>query len=114
LEAARAMARRLIELDGLGIREGLFRYDPLYDAVAGASLPQWAQPSLQTLANQSILVVLLGGIALHFVPAQTTERNGQRVFTLAPAVAIAGMIALIGSIIPYLLAGPRANIYFAF
>jgi alginate O-acetyltransferase complex protein AlgI len=113
-ELAGAMGSKLLAFDGLGVRAGLFRFQPLHDLVVGASLPRLVQPLALGVADHAILALLVLGLALHFVPARFTERAGLRLTALAPAAAIAGVIAVLGATLPRLLAGPRPHTYLAF
>ncbi len=114
LKLAGAMGAKLLELDGLGIRRGLFRFQPLYDLVLGASLPGYVRSVALGFADHALLVLIALALAHHLLPARFTENPGQRLYRAAPALAIAGFIALLGAMLPRLLAGPRPNIYFAF
>jgi alginate O-acetyltransferase complex protein AlgI len=115
LDLASAMSKKLLVLDGLGARPGMFRFEPLKDALLAASLPDLVRPAALAFAEHAVLGLIAFGLAIHFLPARWTERAGQRLIAIAPAAAIAGLIALLGVALPRLLAsGPRANIYFAF
>jgi D-alanyl-lipoteichoic acid acyltransferase DltB (MBOAT superfamily) len=114
LELARSMYAKLLEMDGLGVRSGMFRLHDLHGFFERTALPEFLQRAALSLADQGLLILLVLGLCVHFVPSRITEAAGLRAFTRAPAWGIAGAIALLGAAIPRLLAGPRPNIYFAF
>jgi hypothetical protein len=108
------MIQRLLAFDGLGIRPGLVRLAPLYDAISASSSLGALRPLLLAVTDHGILLLIAFGRAIHFIPARWTERAGLRFYALAPAVAVAAIFALLGTALPRLLAGPQPNIYFAF
>lgn len=114
LDAARQMSTKLLALDGLGVRPGMFRLHELYRAVEGATLSGPLRQVALAFADTGLLLLLLFGLAVHFLPARPLERLGLRFFERTPAWGIAGVLALLGATFPRLLSGPRPNIYFAF
>lgn len=110
LESARAMARQLLEWDGFGVTPGLLGMEPLSRWLATQPALAWARP----VADWGVLWLLLGGFALHYVPARRLELGALRVIPRVPSVLLGlGLAALFG-VLGLLLSGPRANIYFAF
>jgi len=110
LEAARAMANKLVTLDGFGVRDGLFRIEGLVAWLERVPFLVWAKP----LAEQGILLLLIAGFAAHYTPSQAVERFAQRFVPRIPAAAVGAGLAILMGGLSLLLAGPRANIYFAF
>lgn len=110
LEAARQMASSLLDVRNLEVRTGLFRVEPL---------AAWANTSpalrfLAPLAEWGVLVVLIGGFLLHYVPARRVELGAMRLIPRVPAVVVGMGVAVVLGVLSLVQAGPRANIYFAF
>lgn len=110
LASARAMIGKLLHWDGIGVRTGMFRIPKLSAWLAGVPSLWWARP----LAEWGVLVLLLGGLALHYTPSRSAEPRYQRWISRAPAVVVGVGLAAVAAVVSLLLAGPRANIYFAF
>ncbi|MEY4546974.1 MAG: hypothetical protein RL685_3169 [Pseudomonadota bacterium] len=115
LEDAGQMTSQLLHWDSLGVREGLFRMQGLYDWLfdRADALGGWADPLLWA-AHYGLLGVIVLGLGYHFVPSRWSERVGQSLIRWMPAPALA--VALAGGmfLISRMLEGPRANIYFSF
>lgn len=111
LDQASQMVQKLVTWDGLGVRDGLFRAQAAADWFAAHGLGNTA---LGQLANVAILLLLICGLGLHFVPAKWTDGLGTRCVARAPAPIVGLGFALIAWLISVALSGPRANIYFAF
>jgi alginate O-acetyltransferase complex protein AlgI len=115
LEEAGQITSQLLHWDSLGVREGLFRMQGLYDWLfdRADSLGDWADPLLWA-AHYGLLGVIVLGLGYHFVPSRWSERVGQSLIRWMPAPALA--VALAGGmfLISRMLEGPRANIYFSF
>jgi len=115
LGQAGQMATRLLAWDSLGVRDGLFRLQGIYDWVDARSdeLGFFADPMLG-LAHHGLLIIIVAGLGYHFLPARWSESIGQNLTRWLPAPAIG--VALAGSmfVVSRLLDGPRANIYFSF
>jgi D-alanyl-lipoteichoic acid acyltransferase DltB (MBOAT superfamily) len=110
LAAAREISGKLVAWDGFGVRQGLLGNEALSNFVAANPGFAWAQP----IADWCVLGLLILGFALHYTPAHGMELAVQRHAPRIPAVlAGVGFAVLIGAL-GLLLAGPRANIYFAF
>ncbi|NLE85249.1 MAG: MBOAT family protein [Myxococcales bacterium] len=114
LDVARQMAAKLVALDGLGVRPGLFRLHDLYQLVEGSALTGSARGLALSIADSGLLLLMIFGLAVHFLPARPLEKLGLRFFERTPAWGVACVLALLGATFPRLLAGPRPNIYFAF
>lgn len=115
LDQAREMSHKLIEWDFLGTREGLFRVQ-VVDAWLEqneALLGVLASP-LRTLAEYGILMLIVAGIGYHVLPTRWLEAPAQRLVRELPAPALGVLLAGSALLVSQLLAGPRANIYFAF
>jgi D-alanyl-lipoteichoic acid acyltransferase DltB (MBOAT superfamily) len=110
LESARAMAGKLVGWDGLGVRDGLFRIEGLAAVLKDVPVLAWAQP----VANWGILLLLIGGFAVHYTSSQAVESAAQRWIPRVPAVFMGMGFAVLMGMLSLLLAGPRANIYFNF
>jgi len=115
LEDAGQMIGQLLHWDSLGVREGLFRMQGLYDWLfdRADTLGDLADPLLWA-AHYGLLAVIVVGLGYHFLPVRWSERLGQGLTRWMPAPAIA--VALAGGmfLISRMLEGPRANIYFSF
>jgi len=61
-----------------------------------------------------VLLLLLLGFLLHYVPAAWLERKSAGAFVRTPGVLVGAGIAVVIGLLGVLLAGPRPNIYFAF
>jgi alginate O-acetyltransferase complex protein AlgI len=110
LDAARAMASKVVQWDGLGAREGLFALPGLSVWLEETPALVWARP----LAEWGILLVMLAGFAVHYTPSARVEPAAQRWLGRVPSVVVGAGVAVVIGILGLLLAGPRANIYFAF
>lgn len=110
LEGAREIAGKLVAWDGFGVRQGLFGNDALLTLVSENPGLAWARP----VADWCVLVLLLLGFALHYVPAGAIAKSAERSLRRTPAVLAGIGFALLIGALGVLLAGPRANIYFAF
>ncbi len=89
LDTSRQMIAKLVEFDGLGLREGL--------------LTPW------------LWAALIGGMAYHFTPKRWVDVVAYRVFCKLPGVVLGMLLCAIGVLIMKLLSGaPRAFIYFQF
>jgi len=109
LEAARQMARSLLDFSALEVRSGLFRIEWL---AAWARVPAlgWAEP----LAEWGVLLLMIGGFAAHYGPSRSIEHGTVRLLPRVPALLVGvGFAALLGAL-SLVQAGPRPNIYFAF
>ena len=115
LDEAGQMIGQLLHWDSLGVREGLFRMQSLYDWLfdRADALGGLADPLLWA-AHYGLLAVIVVGLGYHFLPVRWSERLGQGLTRWMPAPAIA--VALAGGmfLISRMLEGPRANIYFSF
>jgi D-alanyl-lipoteichoic acid acyltransferase DltB (MBOAT superfamily) len=110
LESARAMAGKLVSFDGFGVRDGLFRIEGLAAWLERVPWLAWARP----LAEQGILLLLIAGFAVHYTSSPNVERLAQRWVPRMPAAVVGAGLAILMGGLGLLLAGPRANIYFAF
>jgi len=109
LDGAREMLKKLAAWDGFGVRTGLFGNEALSELLRTPAW-SWALP----LADWCVLILLVLGFALHYVPALPFERAAARLARETPAVVVGVGFALLFGALGLLLAGPRANIYFAF
>jgi alginate O-acetyltransferase complex protein AlgI len=114
LDVAGQMASKLVEWDGLGVREGLFRMHSVYSWVQGSGALDAARAPLLALAEWGILLLLALGLVHHLTPVRWTERLLESVFSRLPAPAIGAVLASVCLLLSQLLAGPRPNIYFSF
>lgn len=115
LGQAGQVASRLLSWDSLGVRDGLFRLQGLYNAIDARSDELGVLGDVLLLfAHHGLFLIIVGGLGYHFLPARWSERLGQNVTRWLPAPAIG--VALAGSmlLVSRLLDGPRANIYFSF
>jgi D-alanyl-lipoteichoic acid acyltransferase DltB (MBOAT superfamily) len=110
LAGARAMLGKLAQWDGLGVRDGLFRIEGLANWLARSPELRWAEP----IAHWGILVVLVGGFALHYTPRDRVERVAQSLIPRLPSLVLGMGLALLMAGLGLLLTGPRPNIYFVF
>jgi hypothetical protein len=110
LSHARAMVEKLADWDSLGIRPGIFRMQGLAAWLDQHEAFSWGRP----LAEWGILLVLLAGFAVHYVPSATIERAAARVIPRSPGLLVGVGLAMMLALFSILLSGPRANIYFAF
>ncbi|MFO7177150.1 MAG: MBOAT family O-acyltransferase [Pseudomonadota bacterium] len=110
LELAQAMCHKVLHWDGAGVRPGLLGNERLVALVTETPLLSWARP----LAEWIVLGLLILGLAIHYVPAGSVTLTAQRVVPRVPAVLLGMGFAFLIGILSLLLAGPRANIYFAF
>jgi alginate O-acetyltransferase complex protein AlgI len=115
LTEAGQITARVVQWDGLGVREGMFRLQGLHAWAVGhaATLGDLADPLL-VFSEWGLLILIAAGLGYHFLPSRWSEGIGQRITRWLPAPAIG--VALAGSmlLISRLLDGPRANIYFSF
>lgn len=110
LESARAMVSKLTHWDGLGVRDGIFGNEALSAWLSGAPWLRSAVP----FADSCVLVLMVLGFAVHYVPQRPVELVAARLLPRLPGVVVGlGFAVLLGAL-SLLLAGPRANIYFAF
>jgi hypothetical protein len=65
-------------------------------------------------AEWGILVLLVFGFVLHYLPTQKWESSLLRISPRVPGVLIGVSFAVLLGLLSLLLSGPRANIYFAF
>lgn len=110
LEAARATIQKLLEFDSLGVRPGMFR-------IQGLSAWLGTHPAFRLLtpfAEWGILLLIVGGFVLHYLPTQRLELRLSVQFSRIPGVFIGASFALLLGLFSLLLSGPRANIYFSF
>ena len=107
---ARAMIGKLISVDGLGVRSGMFRIQGLSLWLEQHSVLSFAKP----LAEWGILLILLAGFAIHYVPSAKVEAAAARFIPRVPGIVLGVSLAMILALLSILLSGPRANIYFAF
>lgn len=110
LESARAMASTLVAWDGLGIRDRLFEIQALSSWLKDVPGLTWLQP----LAYWGVLLLILAGFLLHYVPSSASRVVGERLMPRLPAVVVGTGLAVLMGVMSLLLVGPRANIYFAF
>jgi alginate O-acetyltransferase complex protein AlgI len=110
LDRARAMVQKLLEFDALGVREGMFRVQGLSAWLK--SHPAWS--FLEPISEWGILLVLLSGFVLHYLPTQKLEHSILKRSMRIPGVLVGVAFALLLGLFSLLLSGPRANIYFAF
>lgn len=115
LGQAGQMTGRILQWDFLGVRDGLFRLQGLYNWIEARSdtFGSLTDPLLG-ISHWGLLIVILAGLGYHFLPSSWSERLGQGITRWLPAPAIG--VALAGSmfLVSRLLDGPRANIYFSF
>lgn len=110
LDLARTMAGKVLAWDGLGVRPRLFEIQGLATWLEAYPAMAWAKP----LADQGILLLLLGGFLLHYVPVSALDRIRDRLLPRVPALLLGVSFAALLGMMSLLLSGPRANIYFAF
>jgi D-alanyl-lipoteichoic acid acyltransferase DltB (MBOAT superfamily) len=110
LEAARQMALSLLDVRNFEVRTGLLRVEPLAAWANTSPALGWLAP----LAEWGVLVVMIGGFLLHYVPARHFEFGASRLIPRVPAVALGVGVAVVLGVLSLVQAGPRANIYFAF
>jgi hypothetical protein len=110
LEAARQMASSLLDSGNFEVRTGLFRVEPLAALANTNPALGWLAP----LAEWGVLILLIGGFLLHYLPARRVELGAMRLIPRVPAVAVGMGVAVVLGVLSLLQAGPRANIYFAF
>ncbi len=115
LAQAGQMTARLLQWDSLGVRDGLFRLQGLHDwaSANAATLGDLAEPLLG-LSHWGLLILIVLGLAYHFLPARWSEGIGQSITRWLPAPALGVALACSMLLISRLLDGPRANIYFSF
>lgn len=111
LQSARTMIAKLLEWDGHGVREGLFRAQGLSSWLKAHGV---ANAALLWAAEWALLILIAGGLGYHFLPSRWLERPGQRLIAALPAPVLGATVAVIALLVSQLLNGPRANIYFAF
>lgn len=111
LSQASQMVRKLVEWDGLGVRTGLFRLQGVSDLLVKTGIEL---TPLTWVADWGLLLLLVGGLSYHFLPARLSESIGLKVVKVLPAPALAVGLASCMVLISQLLTGPRANIYFSF
>ena len=110
LDSAREMVTKLLQWDGLGMRDGLMRIEGLATWLAARESLRWLVP----VANQGILVLLILGFAIHYVPSDWVESTAQKLTAKAPAIVVGMSVAVVVGLLGLVLSGPKANIYFAF
>lgn len=110
LESARLMANQLVNWDGRGVRDGLFRIELFSRWIA--ENPGFG--FLRPLADWGIFLLLLGGFAVHYTPSRWLEIGEKRTIPGLPAILLGACLATLFGFLGLLLAGPRANIYFNF
>lgn len=110
LAQAREMIQKMLEFDRLGIRQGMFRIQGLAGWIE--SHPRFGL--LAPFAEWGILILLVFGFVLHYLPTQKWESSLLRVSPRIPGVVIGASFAVLLGLLSLLLSGPRANIYFAF
>jgi alginate O-acetyltransferase complex protein AlgI len=110
LEAARQMALSLLDFRSFEVRAGLLRVEPLAAWASTSPALGWLAP----LAEWGVLVVMIGGFLLHYVPARHFEFGAIRLIPRVPAVVVGVGVAVVLGVLSLVQAGPRANIYFAF
>jgi D-alanyl-lipoteichoic acid acyltransferase DltB (MBOAT superfamily) len=114
---AKSMCAQLVGWDGLGVRPGFFRIPWATDWVdtqlAGA-VPDALHAAARGLAEHGMLLVLVAGLAYHWTPRRWVDDLLARGFARLPAPLVGLSYALLALVLMKLLAGPRANIYFAF
>lgn len=110
LDAARVMTGKLVSWDGFGVRTGLLGNEALTEWLALTPLAAFARP----LGDWCVLGLLVLGFALHYTPARRAEQAYLAFAPRVPAVLAGIGFAMIAGALGLLLAGPRANIYFAF
>jgi alginate O-acetyltransferase complex protein AlgI len=115
LDQAREMARKLVDWDFLGTREGFFRVQVLDGWLeSNADLLGVLTNPLRGLAEYGILMLIVLGIGYHVLPTRWVEAPAERFVRELPAPALGVLLAACALLVSQLLAGPRANIYFAF
>ena len=110
LGSARIMVNKLVNWDGIGVRRGMFRIPGLSAWLEGVPALGWARP----LAEWGVLLLLIAGFAVHYTPSRSVDSTSQRWIARAPAMLVGVGFAAVVGLVSLLLAGPRANIYFAF
>lgn len=110
LDSARALVDKLVHWDGMGVRGGLLGIQGLSAWLEGVPALVWAKP----LSDWGILLLLLLGFAVHYTPSRPVDQATQRWIARVPAVVLGVGFAAMMGVLGLLLAGPRANIYFAF
>lgn len=109
LESAREMVQKLLVWDGLGVRDGLMRIE---------SVAVWLQDHdmkwLVPVAHYGILVLMVLGFAIHYVPSGWVERTAHSLVRRTPAFVLGVTMAVVAGVLSMVLSGPKANIYFAF
>jgi D-alanyl-lipoteichoic acid acyltransferase DltB (MBOAT superfamily) len=110
LDMARAMTNKLLYWDGVGVRAGLFGNEALAARLAEIPALHFAVPA----ADWVVLILLVLGFCLHYLPERGLEVGAFRLLPRVPGVLVGvGLAALVGGL-SLVLAAPRANIYFAF
>jgi alginate O-acetyltransferase complex protein AlgI len=110
LADAKTLLTKLVELDGLTLRRGLFENEPLRAFLERTPSLAAAKP----LAEYAVILLMGLGFLLHYLPATWLERKSAGAFVRTPGVLVGAGIALVIGALGVLLAGPRPNIYFAF
>ena len=115
-DGAKQMTGKIIGWDGQGVRPGLFRIQWLSDwadqSLAGVSAA--LHVAVSSLAEYGMLIVLVLGLGYHWTPRRWVDEVLARRFRSLPGPVMGLAFALLGLCLMHLLAGPRANIYFAF
>jgi D-alanyl-lipoteichoic acid acyltransferase DltB (MBOAT superfamily) len=109
LDAARQMAQSLLDFT-FEVRRGLFRIEGLAAWARESSQFAWMEP----LAEWGILLLLIGGMAAHYLPSRALSLGAGRLLPRVPAVLVGLGLAVLFGALSLVQAGPRANIYFAF
>ena len=115
-DGAKQMTAKIVGWDGRGVRPGLFRIQWLTDwsDSALAEAPGFVHAVVRGVGEYGMLIVLILGLAYHWTPRRWVDEILAERFRRLPGPVIGLAFALLGLCLMHLLAGPRANIYFAF
>jgi hypothetical protein len=115
LDVARELSRKVLSPDTSGIRPELFRAHAFHDAIVSNELiPDVLRTIALAASEHAILVLLVLGLSVHFVPARRLEQVALAAFVRLPAWGVAGLVGVLCATLPFFFSAPRPNIYFAF